>query len=66
MSTTRWERVMNQEHLPEYVIYKELKLLRSKVKYLEIIRETQQFTEEAENLLQSAIAESKENFKASL
>ena len=26
---------MNQEHLPEYVIYKELKLLRSKVKYLE-------------------------------
>ena len=26
---------MTQEHLPEYVIYKELKLLRSKVKYLE-------------------------------
>ena len=26
---------MTQEHLPEYVIYQELKLLRSKVKYLE-------------------------------
>jgi len=38
----------------------------SKAKYSEVVSSTQQFTEEAETLLQSAIAESKENFKASI
>ena len=38
----------------------------NKVKFLEIIKDTQEFTDEAESLLQSAIAESSENFKATL
>ena len=38
----------------------------SKVQYTEIISTTQAFSDEAETLLQAAISESKENFKASI